>query len=556
MRKTINQTTILQMIFSSIIFLPFVAFLGSPTTLLGQTVTVYEETFDSPWNAGDWDQYTPEEGSWATEMTPFICQGDQAVSFWDSWEPVNGWIISDLISLQAGITYTCSFYQRVGNSSYPENMGTYIYQGNGADFTPGTATTVIWRGDDLTNENCQVRSNTFTLPSDGNYNIVFHCTSAADEFLAIWDDIKITRPTTPAITFINGANAGLNFVQTDAVPPEDNWLLGQFSLVGDATGATLNSVTVTLGGSYSSSDFGTNPFSLYASETDDFETASSISGNVAYAGSGSDITFSGLSDAIPLGTRYYWVTADIAVAAEYDDTINGTIDAASNLTITGGTLSGSSSYGKLNAGTDASLPVELSSFSAEATEQGVVLRWVTASELDNLGFILERQSEGASEWLKIASYETNSTLRGQGNTSQTTSYSFMDKNVQTEGTYNYSLSDVSTDGEIHVYDVIQITMQYAAAPGETLLEPAFPNPFNPQTKISYQLAESGIVEISVYDMLGRKVSMLLNENQNAGSYNIYWYGRDNAGQQVSTGTYILRMSTGEMVQTQKVLLMR
>lgn len=177
----------------------FVFFLLVPASLFGETITVYEENFDSPWNTGDWDQYTPEGGAWATQLPPFICQGDQSVSHWDNGEPVNGWIISNLISLQASITYTCSFQQRVGNSSFPENMGTYIYQGNGVDFAPGTATAVIWQADNLTNETCSSRSNTFTVPSDGNYNIVFHCTSAANEFIAIWDYVKITRPT-PATT--------------------------------------------------------------------------------------------------------------------------------------------------------------------------------------------------------------------------------------------------------------------------------------------------------------------------------------------------------------------
>ena len=173
----------------------FVFLLLIPVFLFGETVTVYEETFDFPWNTGDWDQYTPEGGAWATQLAPYICQGDQSVSHWDNAEPVNGWIISDLISLQAGITYTCSFQQRVGNSSFRENMGTYIYQGNGADFTPGTATAEIWQADDLSNETCASRAGTFTVPSDGNYNIVFHCTSAADEFIAIWDYVIITRPT-------------------------------------------------------------------------------------------------------------------------------------------------------------------------------------------------------------------------------------------------------------------------------------------------------------------------------------------------------------------------
>ena len=74
-------------------------------------------------------------------------------------------------------------------------MGTYIYQGNGADFTPASATAQIWQADDLKNETCATRSGTFTVPSDGNYSIVFHCTSAADEFLAVWDDVRITKPT-------------------------------------------------------------------------------------------------------------------------------------------------------------------------------------------------------------------------------------------------------------------------------------------------------------------------------------------------------------------------
>ena len=165
-----------------------------PAPLFGD-VTVYEETFDTPWNTGYWAQHTPEGGAWATQKAPYICQGDQAVSHHDNAEPVNGWIISPGIPLKAGITYTCSHLQRVGNSAYPENMGTYIYQGNGWEFTPAKATATIWQADGLTNETCQTRSGTFTVSSDGNYSIVFHCTSAADEFLAVWDDVKITEPT-------------------------------------------------------------------------------------------------------------------------------------------------------------------------------------------------------------------------------------------------------------------------------------------------------------------------------------------------------------------------
>ncbi|NQT26795.1 T9SS type A sorting domain-containing protein [candidate division KSB1 bacterium] len=93
-------------------------------------------------------------------------------------------------------------------------------------------------------------------------------------------------------------------------------------------------------------------------------------------------------------------------------------------------------------------------------------------------------------------------------------------------------------------------------PENTRIVGNYPNPFNPKTKISYQLAESGHVEIAVYDLIGRKVSTLLNAEQQAGSYNIYWHGNDDFGQQASTGTYILRLIAGDVVESQKVLLMR
>ncbi|NQT26130.1 T9SS type A sorting domain-containing protein [candidate division KSB1 bacterium] len=205
---------------------------------------------------------------------------------------------------------------------------------------------------------------------------------------------------------------------------------------------------------------------------------------------------------------------------------------------------------------DVSLPVGLALFSAHIEGGSIILEWITESEVDNLGFIIERQIDGEASWAVIASYQTQNALKGQGNTSSQTEYNYQDISAESGINYRYRLSDVSTDGDVTIHPPLEITMDVLLVKTYTYMENAYPNPFNPQTFISYQLAESGIVEISVYDMLGRKVSMLLKENQNAGSYNIYWHGRDNSGQQASTGTYILRMSTGEIVQTQKVLLIR
>jgi len=85
--------------------------------------------------------------------------------------------------------------------------------------------------------------------------------------------------------------------------------------------------------------------------------------------------------------------------------------------------------------TDASLPVTLSLFSAEAVPEGVRLTWVTESEIDNLGFILERAETSESNWQPLASYQTHTALEGQGNTSSQTHYTFTDAAAQPGSVY-------------------------------------------------------------------------------------------------------------------------
>ncbi|MCK5149059.1 T9SS type A sorting domain-containing protein [bacterium] len=207
---------------------------------------------------------------------------------------------------------------------------------------------------------------------------------------------------------------------------------------------------------------------------------------------------------------------------------------------------------------EASLPVELSLFSAEPVYGGVLVSWTTESETDNLGFVLER-APGAEDyqprqWEVIASGQIHPELSGQGNSSERHDYTFIDTDITPGQTYSYRLSDVNLSGEVHVYDVISIDLPDAHE--ETVLDPPFPNPFNPETKINYQLAESGQVEITIYDMLGRKVKTLIDKQQTAGSYNIYWHGRDESGNQTSTGTYLIVLRTVNGVRTQKVVMMR
>jgi len=204
---------------------------------------------------------------------------------------------------------------------------------------------------------------------------------------------------------------------------------------------------------------------------------------------------------------------------------------------------------------DISLPVELSMFSAEVVLDDILLKWTTESEVDNVGFILERKSVETG-WQTIATYKFNSALQSQGNTSQSADYEFMDVTAQSNTTYQYRLSDVNTGGKITILDALEITMNIHPL-HKTRLEPAYPNPFNPQTKISYKLAEEASVSLNVYDINGRQVSCLMDGvQQSPGSYSIHWNSKNDLGQNVVTGTYILRMIAGDVVETQKLLLIR
>ena len=84
----------------------------------------------------------------------------------------------------------------------------------------------------------------------------------------------------------------------------------------------------------------------------------------------------------------------------------------------------------------------------------------------------------------------------------------------------------------------------------------FPNPFNPLTVINYQLPIDNWVTLKIYDILGHEVKTLVMQPQTAGHHTVRWDGRDNSGKQVSSGIYIYRLKSGELVKSRKMLLTR
>ncbi len=84
----------------------------------------------------------------------------------------------------------------------------------------------------------------------------------------------------------------------------------------------------------------------------------------------------------------------------------------------------------------------------------------------------------------------------------------------------------------------------------------YPNPFNPETLIKYDVPEADHVEITIFDIQGRKVTTLINSQVESGQHSVTWRGRDAYGRQVASGMYFYRTSYRDYVVTRKMLLMR
>ncbi len=211
---------------------------------------------------------------------------------------------------------------------------------------------------------------------------------------------------------------------------------------------------------------------------------------------------------------------------------------------------------------DIALPVELSSFTAEAVSRGVLLSWTTESEIENLGFILERKTS-YSDWNEIVSYKNDVSLLGQGTVSNPTDYEYIDKLVQQGNTYEYRLADVDYKGVVtyHATREVYVESNPLATNADKFTVTAHPNPFNPSTTIGYNIPSVETrhtlsVRVEIYDINGKLITTLVNKEQSAGWYEIKWNGKNKIGKAVPAGAYLSRVTFGNEVKTTKLMLLR
>jgi hypothetical protein len=135
---------------------------------------------------------------------------------------------------------------------------------------------------------------------------------------------------------------------------------------------------------------------------------------------------------------------------------------------------------------------------------------------------------------------------------------YVDQNVPA-GLHSYYITALYGEFESNSSNIIEIEITSAGndlLPIETRLGVNYPNPFNPQTTISFQLSEERIVELSVFNIKGEKVKTLVNERLRAAYHSIEWNGTDQTGKSVSSGIYFYKISAGTYVHAKKMILLK
>ncbi len=195
------------------------------------------------------------------------------------------------------------------------------------------------------------------------------------------------------------------------------------------------------------------------------------------------------------------------------------------------------------------VPVELSSFSARAANNQVVLEWVTQSETENLGFHLLRANQEAGPYMQI----TQEMIKGAGTTASAHHYQYQDAKAGESQTYYYKLVDVDYNGHLTLHGPINVTVEI---PTSNVLEQNYPNPFNPSTKIRFNLKEQGQVSLTIFNIKGEKVRELVANRLNAGSHIVEWDGLDQNGRQVPSGMYLYSLRMNDFEQKRMMMFLK
>jgi hypothetical protein len=191
------------------------------------------------------------------------------------------------------------------------------------------------------------------------------------------------------------------------------------------------------------------------------------------------------------------------------------------------------------------IPVELSAFFALQTENGILLKWTTATENNNSGFLIERSTD------KI-NFNEVAFVNGKGTSTEVNDYEYADV-ISNPGIYYYRLKQVDFDGSFTYSNIIETEVE---GPQVFNLSQNYPNPFNPSTMIKFSLPVDSRVTIELFSTLGEKVDELTNRDYSIGNHEINFDASN-----LSNGIYYYTISANgvdgsSFVSTKKMVLIK
>ncbi|HPF09047.1 MAG TPA: T9SS type A sorting domain-containing protein, partial [Candidatus Cloacimonadota bacterium] len=194
------------------------------------------------------------------------------------------------------------------------------------------------------------------------------------------------------------------------------------------------------------------------------------------------------------------------------------------------------------------LPVELSSFTGFTTSDGkATLTWITQSEANLSGYYLLRSQESELESSLIVS-----PLIEAHNLPTEQHYSFKDNEVE-PGIWHYWLEVNELDGSIRYYGDDNTNPEIPQKHGLISISP---NPFNPNTRILYNIRKARTVELQIYNHRGQLIQILKHHHSEPGQYQAFWDGKDAGGNDQGSGLYLCRLIAGEDSSVMKMVLMK
>ena len=185
----------------------------------------------------------------------------------------------------------------------------------------------------------------------------------------------------------------------------------------------------------------------------------------------------------------------------------------------------------------ASLPVKLTNFSATPKENDIVLHWTTSSEFNNLGFEVQRSLDGAS-WSVL------SFVNGAGNSNAVLKYVYTDEKLASGKRYYYRLKQIDIDKRFEYSPVVSAILDIAEG---FSLDQNYPNPARNETIIKFTLPQKTKVTLSLFDMNGRLVKVLISESRESGTHAVSL----NTGT-LTKGLYFYKIQAGDFSAVKKM----